>query len=185
MQPSDGSPQRRAVRLIDCTHDEHAAAILDIFNDAIVNSTALYDYQPRTAQHMVGWFEAKRSGRYPVIGAVDEAGTLLGLASYGSFRAWPAYKYSVEHSVYVHKDHRGQGIGITLMHEAIARARQQQYHVMVGGIDADNRGSIAMHEKLGFAHAGTIRQAGFKFGRWLDLAFYQLVLPTPDEPVDG
>ena len=173
------------MQLIDCTHDEHAAAILDIFNDAIVNSTALYDYRPRTPQSMVGWFDTKRAGRYPVIGAVNDAGTLLGLASYGAFRAWPAYKYSVEHSVYVHKDHRGQGIGMRLMHEAIARARQQQYHVMIGGIDADNRGSIAMHEKLGFVHAGTIRHAGFKFGRWLDLAFYQLTLPTPENPVDG
>ena len=108
----------------------------------------------------------------------------VGVASYGSFRAWPAYKYSVEHSVYVHKDHRGKGIGIALMQRLIAAAIEQQYHVMVGGIDVSNAGSIALHEKLGFVHAGTIKQAGFKFGRWLDLAFYQLILPTPDVPTE-
>lgn len=173
------------MEFIDCTLDAHADAILDIFNEAIVNSTALYDYQPRPRESMDGWFKTKQANRFPVIGAVDEQGRLLGFASYGTFRAWPAYKYSVEHSVYVHKDHRGQGLGQLLMERLIAAARERQVHVMVGGIDIANQGSIALHEKLGFAHAGTIRQAGFKFGRWLDLGFYQLVLDTPADPVDG
>lgn len=173
------------MQFVACTHDAHAAAILEIFNEAIVNSTAIYDYKPRTPESMVAWFEAKEAGRYPVIGAVDESGELLGFASYGSFRAWPAYKYSVEHSAYVHKDHRGKGVGRALMQQLVAAAREQQVHVMIGGIDIENAGSIALHEKLGFVHAGTIRQAGFKFGRWLDLGFYQLVLETPDHPVDG
>jgi L-amino acid N-acyltransferase len=173
------------MRFVECTHAAHAGPILDIFNEAIVNSTALYDYKPRAPESMVGWFQAKQAGRFPVIGAVDEDGRLLGFASYGTFRAWPAYKYSVEHSVYVHKDHRGRGLGIALMRELIAAARAQQYHVMVGGIDMANATSIALHEKLGFRHAGTIREAAFKFGRWLDLGFYQLVLETPAQPVDG
>jgi phosphinothricin acetyltransferase len=134
---------------------------------------------------MDAWFKAKQANRFPVIGMVDEHDHLLGFASYGSFRAWPAYKYSVEHSVYVHKDHRGRGLGRLLMERLIGAARQQQMHVMVGGIDIANRASISMHEKLGFVHSGTIRQAGFKFGRWLDLGFYQLVLDTPEQPVDG
>ncbi|MET4579950.1 GNAT family N-acetyltransferase [Ottowia thiooxydans] len=173
------------VKFIACTHDEHAQAILSIFNEAIVNSTALYDYHPRTPQNMEGWFQAKAAGRFPVIGAVDQDGALLGFASYGTFRAWPAYKYSVEHSVYVHKDHRGKGLGHALMGQLIEAARAQQLHVMIGAIDAANAGSIAMHEKLGFVHAGTIQQAGFKFGSWLDVAFYQLILNTPTHPVDG
>lgn len=159
--------------------------MLDIFNDAIVNSTALYDYKPRALESMAGWFKAKEAGRYPVIGAVGEGGELLGFASYGPFRAWPAYKYSIEHSVYVHKAHRGKGIGPALMGQLIAAAKEQQYHCMVGGIDIANAGSIAMHEKLGFRHAGTIQHAGFKFGRWLDLGFWQLLLETPQEPRDG
>lgn len=173
------------MQLIDCSHAAHAGAMLEIFNEAIVNSTALYDYKPRAPESMVGWFKAKEAGRFPVIGLVDDAGELLGFASYGTFRAWPAYKYSVEHSVYVHKNQRGRGLGETLMKALIARAREQQLHVMVGGIDVANSASIALHRKLGFEHAGTIRQAAFKFGRWLDLGFYQLVLATPEQPVDG
>ncbi|MBS0307372.1 MAG: N-acetyltransferase, partial [Proteobacteria bacterium] len=126
--------------------------------------------------------KAKESGWFPVVGVEDTEGRLLGFASYGSFRAWPAYKYSVEHSVYVHKDNRGRGIGRILMRELIAVAKAQNYHVLVGGIESSNTGSIALHESLGFTHAGTIRQAGFKFGRWLDLSFYQLILETPVMP---
>ncbi|MDQ8021776.1 MAG: N-acetyltransferase family protein [Moraxellaceae bacterium] len=173
------------MQFVACSLDAHGAAILAIFNEAIVNSTALYDYQPRPPESMPGWFKAKEAGHFPVIGAVDATGQLLGFASYGSFRAWPAYKYSVEHSVYVHHAHRGKGLGRALLQQLIAAAVAQQYHVMIGGIDMENRGSIALHEALGFTHAGTIRQAGFKFGRWLDLGFYQLVLATPVQPVDG
>jgi len=172
------------MQFVACTHEAHAGAILDILNDAIVNSTALYDYQPWPFERMAEWFDSKRVGNFPVIGAV-QAGQLMGFSSYGTFRARPAYKYSVEHSVYVHKDHRGKGLGLALMQQIIAEARQRQVHVMVGGIDAANAASIALHEKLGFSYTGTIREAGFKFGRWLDLSFYQLTLDTPAQPVDG
>ncbi|MBN3759390.1 GNAT family N-acetyltransferase [Burkholderia sp. Ac-20365] len=171
--------------IVHCTFERHADAILEIFNEAIVNSTALYDYKPRTSQNMVGWFEAKHAGGFPVIGIEDPDGVLLGFGSYGSFRAWPAYKYTVEHSVYIHEDHRGKGLGRVVMQELIAAARQNDMHAMMGGIDATNSGSIALHERLGFRHVGTLPQVGFKFGRWLDLAFYQLLLDTPAQPVDG
>lgn len=173
------------MHVVDCSYERHAGAILAIFNDAIVNSTALYDYVPRPPESMVGWFRAKQERAFPVIGVENDAGELLGFASYGSFRAWPAYKYTVEHSVYVHKDHRRGGIARVLMHELVERARSQDYHVLVGGIDMDNRGSIALHESLGFVFGGSVRQAGFKFGRWLDLGFWQLVLDTPHAPHDG
>ena len=173
------------MQFIACTHQSHASAILDIFNEAIANSTALYDYKPRAPESMTGWFKAKEAGGFPVIGAVAPDGQLLGFASYGTFRAWPAYKYSVEHSVYVRKDQRGKGIGLALMEQLIAAAQAQQYHVMIGGIDITNTGSIALHERLGFSHAGTIKHAAFKFGRWLDLGFYQLLLETPAHPIDG
>lgn len=171
--------------LVDCSHERHAGAILEIFNDAILTSTALYEYQPRTQATMQAWFEVKRKGGFPVIGFEDEHGALMGFASYGTFRAFPAFKYSVEHSVYVNRDYRGRGLGEALMRALIQRARDQQYHVLVGAIDSTNQASCALHEKLGFTHAGTVRQAGFKFGRWLDVAFYQLLLETPDQPVDG
>jgi phosphinothricin acetyltransferase len=173
------------MRLIDCTEARHSAPILEILNDAIVTSTALYDYRPRPPQAMQAWFATKRQLGAPVIGVEDEAGALLGFASWGTFRAFPAYKYTVEHSIYIHKDRRGQGLGRVLLERLIELAQADQLHVMVGGIDAANRASIELHRRLGFEHAGTIRQAGFKFGRWLDLAFYQRILSTPDEPVDG
>ena len=173
------------MKVIACTYSEHAAEILEIFNDAILNSTALYEYKPRSMETMAQWFKNKEAGNVPVIGAVNEAGTLLGFASYGTFRAFPAFKYSVEHSVYVHPIHRAKGVGRALLLQAIDAARAQDLHVLVGAIDADNAGSIALHESVGFTHSGTIKEAGFKFGRWLDLAFYQLKLVTPAQPVDG
>jgi phosphinothricin acetyltransferase len=109
----------------------------------------------------------------------------MGFASFGTFRAWPAYKYSVEHSVYVDARFRGRGVGRRLLEELIAAARARDFHVLIGGIDAANTVSIALHERLGFTHCGTIRQVGFKFGRWLDLTFYQLILATPLQPIDG
>jgi phosphinothricin acetyltransferase len=173
------------MRVIQCEPKRHAEKILAIFNDAIVNSTALYDYKPRTMEMMTTWFETKAKGTFPVIGIENDSGELMGFGSYGTFRAWPAYKYSVEHSVYVDARFRGQGVGKRLLQEIIAAAEKQNYHLLVGGIDAANSVSIRLHERLGFVHCGTIRQAGFKFGRWLDLAFYQLVLSTPRNPVDG
>ena len=173
------------MNFVSCSHEQHAQAILEIFNDAILNSTALYDYKPRAPESMVGWFKTKQAGGFPVIGIENENNELMGFASYGTFRAWPAYKYSVEHSVYLKAEHRGKGLGNALMNKLIEAARAHGRHVMVGGIDIENAASVALHRKLGFEHAGTIKHAAFKFGRWLDLAFYQLILETPLAPVDG
>ena len=164
------------MEIIHCNYEAHARQILDIFNEQILNSTALYEYQPRSMDNMVSWFEKKEKGHFPIVGVVNEQGRLMGFASYGTFRDWPAYQYTVEHSVYVHPDFRGQGLGVVLMKQLIEEARRQQYHVMIGGIDASNPASIAMHKKLGFTHAGTLKQVGFKFERWLDLDFYHLFL---------
>lgn len=169
-----------------CVATEHAPAILAIFNDAIAHSTALYEYQPRTLETMASWFAAKQAGGYPVIGAFDATGQLLGFASWGPFRAYPAFKYTVEHSVYVDQDHRGRGIGRQLLTELIRQAEaRDEVHALIAAIDMQNPGSIALHESLGFQHAGTLPQVGFKFGRWLDLGFWQRTLTTPHQPVDG
>jgi L-amino acid N-acyltransferase YncA len=173
------------MQAVHCTRERHGDAILDIFNDAILHSTALYEYQPRTPQRIDEWFAAKAQGGFPVLGIENDDGTLAGFGSYGAFRAFPAYKYTVEHSVYVQQAHRGRGVGMALMTRLIDAARAQDCHVMVGVIDMDNQASIALHTRLGFMHAGTVRQAGFKFGRWLDVGFYQLTLATPLQPVDG
>lgn len=173
------------VRLVACTHVRHAQAILDILNDAIINTTALYDYQPRPLAAMEPWFATKVLNGFPVVGLEDGEGRLLGFASYGAFRNFPAFKYSVEHSIYVAPAARGKGLGEVLLRLIVEQARAREVHVVIGAIDASNAASIALHRKLGFEASGLIRQAGFKFGRWLDLAFYQLTLDTPAEPVDG
>lgn len=173
------------MKLIACNEHQHAVPILDIFNDAIITSTALYDYKPRHIDSMTSWFATKLINNFPVIGLEDEEGTLLGFASYGAFRAWPAYKYSVEHSIYIHKDHRGKGLGKVLLNALIDAARERDVHTLIGAIDAANGGSIALHEKNGFTHTGMIKQAAWKFDRWLDLAFYQLILDTPSAPFGG
>jgi phosphinothricin acetyltransferase len=159
--------------------------ILAIFNDAILHSTALYEYEPRTQDRMRAWFDVKEQGKFPVFGALSEDRRLMGFSSYGVFRAFPAYKYTVEHSVYVAGPFRGRGVGKRLLEEVISEAERQGYHSLVGAIDANNSASIALHRRLGFQHAGRLPQVGFKFGQWLDLDFYQLVLATPSAPVDG
>jgi L-amino acid N-acyltransferase len=164
-----------------CTFAQ-APEILAIFNDAIAHSTALYDYQPRTMATMETWFAAKQKGQYPILGAFEADGTLAGFASYGAFRAWPAYKYSVEHSVYIRPDRRGRGLGKLLLAAIVEAARQRDFHMLVGGIDSANAASIRLHVSLGFTHCASIKHAGYKFGRWLDLEFYQLILPTPLVP---
>jgi phosphinothricin acetyltransferase len=173
------------MKLVDCEPGRHSAPILEIFNEAIANSTALYDYQLRTPDSMVSWFAGKAQKRYPVIGLENAAGDLLGFATYGMFRERPAYKYTVEHSIYIDSRFRGQGHGRVLLEAIVAAAVKQDFHVIVGGIDASNAVSIKLHENLGFTHCGTVAQAGFKFGRWLDLAFYQKTLSTPAAPIDG
>ncbi|MFH1156062.1 MAG: N-acetyltransferase family protein [Pseudomonadota bacterium] len=173
------------MKLIECTEEKHAASIIDIFNHAIVNSTALFDYKPRSIESMKPWFEVKRKNNFPVIGIEDGGNNLLGFVSYGTFRGWPAYKYSVEHSVYVHHEYRKKGIGDLLLASIVEKAIEQNYHLLIGGIEATNLASIKLHQKHGFTHSGTITQAGYKFGRWLDVAFYQLILRTPNAPIDG
>lgn len=164
--------------------EAHLPAIRAIYNDAILHTTALWEYAPRSEATILAWWEAKRSAGYPVLG-VEEEGELAGFASWGPFRPFPAYKYSVEHSVYVAAGFRGRGIGRRLLEALVAEATRRGIHLMVGGICSSNAASIALHRRLGFGHSGTIHEAGFKFGRWLDLEFWSLRLAGPQEPVDG
>jgi phosphinothricin acetyltransferase len=170
--------------VIRCRED-HLGAIRAIFNDAILNTTALYEYQPRSEATILAWWQAKQQAGYPVLGVEHADGSLAGFASWGPFRVFPAFKYTVEHSVYVAAESRGVGIGRRLLEAVVAEAVRQDVHLLVGAIDATNAASIALHRSLGFEHSGTIRDAGFKFGRWLDLDLWQRTLTTPDRPVDG
>ncbi len=169
------------MKLITCSK-EYSRQILDILNEEILNSTSLYDYRPRELDSMSSWFDVKQKNKFPVLGLVDDAGRLVAFGSYGTFRAWPAYKYTVEHSLYVHKDHRRKGYGKVILTELIGNATRSGYHNLIAGIDSQNFSSKKLHEDLGFRHCGQIIHAGYKFSRWLDLDFYQLLLPEPQHP---
>ena len=155
--------------------------ILEIFNDNIVNSTAIYMYKEQTLEQRMAWFEAKQQSGEPLF-VFEENGVVAGYATYGTFRPYPAFHYTVEHSVYVHKNHYKKGIASQLMHALIDFARSHEVKTMVACIDKENEASLRIHEKLGFIYSGTIRNAGYKFGRWLDLVFYQLDFEGPQQP---
>ncbi|MBJ8052900.1 N-acetyltransferase [Bacillus cereus] len=156
-------------------------SILNIYNDAILNSTAVYAYKSVTIEDRQSWYEQKMGEGFPIL-VCEQDENVVGFAMFGPFRAWPAYKYSIEHSVYVDKKYRKNGIGTSLMEELIVIAKEREYMTLIAGIDAENEKSIDMHKKFGFVHSGTIKKAGYKFNRWLDLAFYQLELNGPGNP---
>jgi L-amino acid N-acyltransferase YncA len=156
-------------------------AILDIYNDAILNTASVYYYKPHTIEDRLSWYERKVRDGLPVL-VFEENNHVIGFATFGPFRARPAYKYTVEHSVYVHKDHRRKGVGTRLMMDLIKIANEREYATMVAGIDSGNEGSRVMHENLGFTNCGTIKRVGYKFGKWLNVTFYQYELRGPTTP---
>lgn len=149
--------------------------ILAIMNHNILHSTAVYDYAPKPDAFILQWYAEKTEAGWPVIVA-KESNTVVGYGSYGPFRFKEGYKFTIEHSVYTAQGHHGKGIGKLIMQELIDLAKHGGYHCMIGGIDANNAGSIAFHKKFGFTEAGILKEAGFKFDKWLDLVFMQLIL---------
>jgi L-amino acid N-acyltransferase len=149
-----------------------------IYNSVIATSTAIFNDTPVSVEDRGAWLEARQMQRFPVLVAV-KGGDVLGYASFGDFRSWPGYRYTVEHSVHVHEDHRGRGIGRDLVEALFPIARELGKHVMVAGIDANNEPSLRFHERMGFVRTGLLKEVGFKFGRWLDLALMQRWLDAP------
>jgi phosphinothricin acetyltransferase len=149
--------------------------ILEIFNEVIAHSTAIYSEQPTSLEERLAWLRARREQGYPVIVSVS-GDQVNGFASFGDFRAWPCYRYSVEHSVHVRQEHRGQGLGRRLLEALIPRAAALGKHVLIAGIDAENAVSLTLHQRMGFERVAHFRQVGRKFGRWLDLVFMQRLL---------
>jgi L-amino acid N-acyltransferase len=152
-----------------------AIAILDIINYNILNATALYDYTIRTLEQQEAILETKLQSGFPVI-VTENNGEVVGFGMYAEFRFREAYKFTVEHSVYVSHKHQGLGIGKLLLTELIQLAKQQGLHTMIGVIDAENQNSINFHHQFGFKTVGIIKESGFKFNRWLDSVFVQLIL---------
>ncbi len=151
--------------------------IMDIYNDAVANTTAIWNEAVVDLENRKAWFTARRERGFPVLVAV-RGRQVLGYASYGDWRAFDGYRHTVEHSVYVQKDARGTGTGKRLLKALIDRASFNGIHVMIAGIEAENTASITLHEKLGFRVVGRFSEVGIKFGRWLDLTCMELKVPA-------
>lgn len=152
-----------------------APAIMAIYNHAVAHTTAIWNEALVDEANRRAWMQERQAMGFPVL-VVQREADVLGYASFGPWRAFEGFRHTVEHSVYVHPDHHGQGLGRQLMQALIERARSQHIHVMVAAIEAGNSASIRLHQTLGFAQTGLMPQVGTKFGRWLDLAFLQLRL---------
>lgn len=155
--------------------NEDMPSVLEIVNYEIINTTAIWDYDLRTLSQQEAILHEKKEKDFPFLIA-EKDGKIVGFGTYGTFRFKIGYRFTVEHSVYIHKDFHGNGIGSALITELIELAKKQKLHTMIGVIDSENLGSIAFHEKLGFRKVGHIKETGYKFDRWLDSIFMQILL---------
>ncbi|MBI4660774.1 MAG: N-acetyltransferase [Verrucomicrobia bacterium] len=151
---------------------------LEIYNEAVLNTTATYDYEPRTLEHRRAWFEDHAKHNYPVFVAEDQAGRVVGWSALNPYHDRMGYRFTTENSVYVAADRRGQGIGTLLMPPLIDAARERKFRAILAAIDAENPVSIRLHAAFGFVQVGHFKQVGFKFGRWLDVVYMELLLPS-------
>ena len=164
--------------LIRDAMEEDLAAITAIYNDVVKQSTAVYRDDVTTVAERTEWWRSRLQKGYPTLVACI-GDSVLGFASFGDFRAAPGYRYTVEHSVHVDSRARGQGIGSLLVKALLPRAAALGKHVMIGGIDAENSGSLRFHERLGFEQVARLKEVGFKFGRFLDLILVQIAIDAP------
>ena len=155
---------------------EDLPAILEIYNDAVLHTTATYDYEPRTMDQRIEWFQSHAREGYAIFVAEDDSGRVMGWSALNSYHGRPGYRFTTENSVYVAADQRGRGIGKLLLAPLIDAARQRGLHAIIAAIDATNDVSIRLHEKFGFKTVGHFKEVGFKFGRWLDVVYMELVL---------
>ena len=156
--------------VIRSANHEDLPAIVEIYNEGGVATTASYDVEPVTLEDRAAWFERLRNQGHPVL-VLEENGQVVGFASYGSFRDKAAYLHTVEHSVYVAEGRRSNGVGRMLLGALLDHARGRGVHIMVGVLDADNMASRAFHKSLGFIESAVLPEVGRKFGRWLDVVF--------------
>lgn len=162
---------------------DDCAAIAEIYNHAVLHTAAIWNDKTVDPDNRIAWYEARRFAGYPVL-VSEENGVITGYSSFGDWRAFDGFRHTVEHSVYVHPDHQGKGLGRKLLIALIDEARRLKKHVMVAGIEAENLASLHLHQTLGFVITGQMPQVGTKFGRWLDLTFMQLQLDDRQDP-DG
>ncbi len=165
--------------LIRKYQESDAPDILDIINDTILNTSHNYDYDPKTLSEVVGLFEEKIKDGFPIlVGEIN--GNLGGYATYGKFRAKPGYNKTIEHSIYLNEKAQSKGMGSEMMRLLIQIATDNDFHVMIAGMDSENTGSYRFHERLGFKEVARFPEVSFKFGKWQTLVFMQLMLGAKD-----
>jgi len=147
--------------------------ILEIYNDAVLHTTATYDYEPRTLEHRTQWFEERQRDKYPIFVAIDDTGRVVGWSALNPYHARMGYRFTSENSVYVAADARGKGIGKLLLAPLIESAKARGLHAIIAVIDATNEASIRLHAAFGFEKVGHFREVGFKFERWLDVVYME------------
>jgi phosphinothricin acetyltransferase len=161
-----------SIRLVE---QRDADVLRTIYNREVLESTVTFDMVPRTLEEQRDWID-EHSGAHPALVAVAEDATLVGFGSLSPYRPRPAYAPTVEDSVYVHHEHRGHGYGRLLLEELVRRGSGHGFHTVIGRIVGHHEASIGLHARCGFEHAGTEREVGRKFGRWLDVVLMQRML---------
>jgi len=151
-----------------------AAATAAIYNHEVATSTVTFDLVTRTVEEQEAWLDARSGALEVVVAEVD--GRIAGFASLSPYRDRPAYRTTVEDSIYVHEDFRGAGVGRALLEEIVRVARERGFHSMIGRVVGGHTASIALHAAVGFEQVGVEREVGRKFGRWLDVVVMQLLL---------
>jgi phosphinothricin acetyltransferase len=152
-----------------------------IYNEVLRTSTAIYNDRPATVEERISWWRSRLAQGYPVLVASDAA-QVAGFATFGDFRSWPGYRFTVEGTVHIRADSRGQGVGRELLNAIIAQAGTLGKHVMIAGVDSENAASLRFLERFGFERAGCLREVGYKFDRFLDLVFLQYWITPPTRP---
>jgi L-amino acid N-acyltransferase len=152
--------------------------ITAIYNDVLTHSTAIYNDRPATVEERISWWRSRIAQGFPVLVAADGS-RIAGFATFGDFRAWPGYRFTVEGTVHIHSDSRGKGVGTELLKAILAHAQRLKKHVMIAGVDSENVASLRFLEQFGFERAGQLREVGYKFDRFLDLVFLQYWITPP------
>ncbi len=156
---------RRAVR-DDC------AAILAIYNEAVLTTTASYDLEPRSLEHRLQWFDAHLAQNLPVFVATLQ-GTVVGWSSLSRYHDRFGYRFTCENSIYIASGYRGRGLGAQLLAPLIEAAHTLGLHTIIAAVDASNDASLRLHLRQGFVECGRFREVGHKFDRWLDVVYLQ------------
>lgn len=151
-------------------------AILEIYNDAVLNTTASAEYEPRSLESRYAWFDEHERAGYPIFVASNNANEIVGWSSLSPYRERYGYRFTAENSIYVHPQWRGRGVGKLLLPPSIEAAREMKLHALLASISADNEVSLKLHAQFGFEKVAHFKETIYKFGRWLDVVYMEKLL---------